>query len=138
MRDALKSLPNLHIGHVPTLVVIYEGGRDAEVYEGEKVAKWLIGTSQHSGAMRSSDGGAAFRAKPPPQASSQNEPQYDEDEPIEDEYDMIDDGYAAPPKMTMKEKKLRDIKDLARQMEAERKLSLGYEDMEGPLVPLDD
>ncbi len=107
VRSKIQTGTNFKIKGVPTIIVTYTDD-NAELYEGEKVMSWL-----------------SQLAAP----SKQNRPTSQESEDYDDEYEILDESPV--PRKTgknVKDQKMADIKDLAKQMEAERKRTLGYDE----------
>ncbi len=124
-RDIIANGPYFKIKGVPSIIVTYADG-NAELYEGEKVISWM---SQL----------VATKEEPQRIPKHKNVEQYDDmDEEIEEfdddeeEYEVLDAEESLYGKKNIKEKKMADIKDLAKKMEMERKKTLGYDESNLP------
>ena len=133
-RDQIKNGHLFKIRGVPTIVVVY--GQEAEIYEGEKVLQWfdeLLQTraksnydqdtpqSQTASQYDDYDYLVADRySDAPSQGPSQHneQPQYETSVP--------------KPNRNSKERQMDSIKNIAKQMEEERKRSLGYDEDQLP------
>ena len=139
-RDQIKNGHLFKIRGVPAIVVVY--GQEAEIYEGEKVLQWfdeLLQTRAKSNYDQDT-----------PQSQTYNDPasQYDDyDYLVADRYsDAPSQGpvgttqYNEPqyetsvpkPNRNSKERQMDSIKNIAKQMEEERKRSLGYDEDQLP------
>lgn len=117
IRNRLKNNSTLKIKGVPTILVVQNS--EGEIYEGPQVMQWFDQLIR--------------------QKMNTHQPVF------EDEFDELVDYTQVPQTMggfsnaptsipsvttgaNAKEKKMIDVKETARQMEAERKLSLGYDE----------
>ncbi len=107
IRNIIKNGPYFGIKGVPTMVVIYSND-SMELYIGDKIIQWLRQLISQNNESESSE----------------------DEEEDEDDVELLD----SPPVISstqgknMKEQKMADIKNLAKQMEAERKRTLGYDE----------
>ncbi len=110
-RSIIKNGNHFKIKGVPTLIVLYDDG-DAALYEGDKVLSWL--------------GQLLEGSHESPKSNDEN--MYSDNE-SDDEYEMLEDDVNQKKKYkNVKDQKMASVKDLAKQMEAERKLTLGYDE----------
>jgi len=114
----IRELVSKKIKGVPTLFVTHTGG-NIDVFENEdSIAAWLknLLSAQNAPITEEQEG---------------NEEENDGDyEILEQDEPLMADSYK--PKKNVKEQKMAEIKDLAKQMEQERKNSLGYDESSLP------
>ena len=139
MRDKLSTINTLHVKGVPTLVVIYgsvENGMSvldtAEIYEGDKVMAWLRSNFE---PKRIAPQPKERRQEPRPPSREHGEPHREPKErrhsephrePKEQHEPRRDVTKKAP--QDSKRRKIDTVKALAKEMEEQRKKSLGIDD----------
>jgi len=140
-RDKIKNGHLFKIRGVPTIVVVY--GQEAEIYEGEKVLQWFDELLQ-TRAKSQYDQSTTISYSDTSQ--SQTASQYDDyDYLVADRYsDAPSQGPSQhneqpqyetsvpKPNRNSKERQMDSIKNIAKQMEEERKRSLGYDEDQLP------
>lgn len=116
VRDAISENSTFHVKGVPTIIVIYNDG-NAEMYEGVRSLQFLKDLVREN-------------QNPPPEEESEDEIEIIEDDgdiPYEEESQQPT-GLMYSQKKNVKEQKMASVKDLAKQMEIQRKSTLGYDD----------
>lgn len=110
MRIFIKNSP-LKIKGVPTLVVIFTDG-NAEIYEGPKVITWCHDMMNKTSAQEDDDGNEEIEAENPIEEVEQDEQTHDS--------------------RSVSEKRMDSVRDTAKQMEEDRKKTLGYDESKLP------
>ena len=118
IRQKIKNHNNFQIKGVPTIIVVYSDGNGG-LYEGDKVYAWFsqLVSSQNNKVPSHAIENTYISNENIPDEPLEDYPNYEN----EDEYEIVSEA----PK-NIKDQKSSDIKNLAMQMEEERKRTLGF------------